>query len=324
MWRVRTGSRLHLGLLSLPASSEVWPDRLGQPRFPARRFGGVGLVIDAPGLALRATPASTWNATGPLAERALAYARLAQVAVGSAQAVPCHLHIDHAPREHVGLGTGTQLGLAVARVLAATWGLTPSAAELAAWVRRGRRSALGVHGFEQGGFLVEAGKTADQALSPLVARLAFPPAWRVLLAIPTDEVGRHGSGEQAAFDRLAGSLDRFESLCRLVLLGILPALVEADLPAFGEALHDFNARVGELFATEQGGIYASPFTTDLVAHLRQQGVAGVGQSSWGPGVFAVLPDQDQAAAFARRLEQIYPVQTWVTRGRNQGATLDRC
>ena len=81
------------------------------------------------------------------------------------------------------------------------------------------------------------------------------------------------------------------TLCRLVLLGMLPALAEHDLEAFGEALYDFNCRAGEPFAPVQGGVYAGPRIAEVVAFVRQQGVRGVGQSSWGPTVFAVTEDE---------------------------------
>ena len=51
MIRVQAPSRLHFGLLSLPAGP-CWPNRHGQQVVPARRFGGVGLMVQAPGLRL--------------------------------------------------------------------------------------------------------------------------------------------------------------------------------------------------------------------------------------------------------------------------------
>ena len=56
---------------------------------------------------------------------------------------PRRVVVEAAPREHVGLGTGTQLALAVARVLTASWGRRDPVADLAALVKRGLRSAPG-------------------------------------------------------------------------------------------------------------------------------------------------------------------------------------
>jgi beta-RFAP synthase len=234
--------------------------------------------------------------------------------------------IENVPAEHSGLGSGTQLGLAVARVLSLAAGVPcRDAAELARLVSRGARSALGTYGFDQGGFLVEAGKRSGQVLAPLVARVPFPEAWRVVLVLPPWRTGMHGLPESAAFDRLArepGDLDRAGHLCRLVLLGMLPALIERDLDTFGDALYEFNRRAGEAFASVQGGPYASPETADLIADVREQGVRGVGQSSWGPAVFAVVADADRADALARRVQADYgltPSEVFSTAAANQGA-----
>src|SRR5205085_5154101 len=125
----------------------------------------------------------------------------------------------------------------------------------------------------------------------LVAHAAFPENWRVLLILPEGGVGTHGPREREAFATLAAGAQseaQTDALCRLVLLGMLPALAERNLAAFGEALYDFNRRVGELFRPWQGDVYAHPRTAELVRVLRsERGVRGVGQSSWGPTVFAV-------------------------------------
>jgi beta-RFAP synthase len=326
MIRVRAGARLHFGLLSLPAEGEVhWPDRHGVAALPARRFGGVGLMVEAPGVELTAAPATAWSAEGPLAERALAFARRFNEGLPAALP-PRRLIVASAPVEHSGLGTGTQLGLAVARALAVAAGRDDlDAVALARRVGRGRRSALGVHGFAHGGFLVEAGKREPEDIAPLVARLPFPDSWRVVLAVLPAPEGVHGEREQQAFVRLRTRPAGFaaaDSLCRLVLLGMLPALAEQDLEAFGEALYDFNARVGEMFAAAQGGTYASPAVAEVVAFLRREGVRAVGQSSWGPAVFAIVADQDWADDLAARLRRQFGLnaaEALVTRGWNHGA-----
>ena len=281
-------SRLHFGLLSLAGDGEAVAGS-------ARRTGAAGAAVRRrrpdgrrPGVRVAAAPAAAWSADGPLAERALAFALRFAESIRrdrpGAEAAPQQLTVLEAPPEHVGLGVGTQLGMAVARALAEAWGLVLDAPDLARRVGRGERSALGVHGFAHGGFLVEAGKRrGDEGLAPLAARALFPPQWRLVLATPSAGRGLHGRVERQAFARLASEqlCATAEALCRLVLLGMLPALAEADLEAFGESLHDFNARVGEAFAEVQGGVYADPRTAECVEYLRGEGVRGVGQSRGG-------------------------------------------
>ena len=112
MIRVEAPSRLHFGLFALPRE-EFWPNRQGEARVPARRFGGVGLMVEAPGVAVSVRPATEWSAEGLLAERALEYARRVTQS-------PHHIHVERCAAHHAGLGTGTQLGLAVARALLAS------------------------------------------------------------------------------------------------------------------------------------------------------------------------------------------------------------
>src|SRR5262249_35657950 len=139
------------------------------------------------------------------------------------------------------------------------------------------------------------------------------------------EAGLHGEQEMDAFARLRqdpAAQASTDALCRLTLLGMLPALIEADCRAFGEALFEFNRRAGELFAPVQGGPYAHPSIAELVAWLRRQGAVGAGQSSWGPAVFAVTDCPERAEWLRERLSDHdggRPV--WVARASPHGAIL---
>jgi len=327
MIRVRAPSRLHFGLLSFGAE-EDWPGRLNEGVPPARRFGGAGLMVQTPGLCLEARPASEWSAEGPLADRALAFARRFAQNLPPQAAGPLHFVVGPGAPEHAGLGTGTQLGLAVAEAVARASRLPEmGAVELARRVGRGTRSGLGVHGFVRGGFLVEGGKRHPEDVSPLVARADFPEEWQVVLALPPWGQGLHGMAEVQAFDHFRGNpaaLRETDRLCRLVLLGMLPALAERDLEAFGEAVYDFNARVGEAFRPVQGGVYANPGVANLVRFVREQGFRGVGQSSWGPAVFAFAPDEERAGDLVHRIRERFALGTpevFFTRAANRGAEI---
>jgi beta-ribofuranosylaminobenzene 5'-phosphate synthase len=320
MIQVQAYSRLHFGFLN---------PRVGEMT-ALRCFGGVGVMIAQPDLSLRVEPDAAWSAAGPQAERALAFAhRFAAASCREepgAVLPPHRLVLERVMPAHAGLGSGSQLGLSVARALAVSWGLSCDLATLARRAGRGLRSALGAHGFELGGFLVEAGKTSAERLAPLVTRQPFPEVWRLVVVLPAQHVaGLHGDGELDAFAQLTANPaveETTEALCRLVLLGLLPALVERDVDAFGEALYEFNARVGETFAPVQGGVYASPFIAELVEFVRAQNVRGVGQSSWGPAVFAVVADAERAEHLAGQLHRRFTVPqsaVWTTPACNHGA-----
>jgi beta-ribofuranosylaminobenzene 5'-phosphate synthase len=312
MMRVTAPGRLHFGLLSVPVA--------GDPDPPARLFGGVGLMIEEPSVRLTVSRAKEWSATGPEAQRALGFART--FATSSPDLSPHTIEVECCPEPHAGLGSGTALALAVAKALAveAGYGDWP-ATELAVRVGRGLRSAVGVHGFERGGLIVEAGKLPGEAVAPLVGHYEFPAEWRIMLARPAGAPAWHGARERGAFARL-GRNNPTDALCRIVLTGMLPALAGRDLDAFGEALHEYNARAGEAFAAEQGGSYADPAVAELVGLLRRAGVKGVGQSSWGPTVFAVLGDEGKVRTIRDLLGGAADGAT-VCPGSRYGARLER-
>jgi beta-ribofuranosylaminobenzene 5'-phosphate synthase len=319
--RVRAPSRLHFGLLALPDAAEPthWSDMAGRRTVPRRSFGGAGLMIEVPRLDLVLRRAGAWSARGPQADRVLAAATAARLPG------PCEVTVLQALPAHVGLGSGTQLALALARAAHRAWGVPePGLEELAQRVNRGRRSAVGLHGFSHGGFLVEAGQGSAAAPGRLVVRRRFPEAWSIVVALPPTPPGLQGPDELAAFAVLAHGdsvLSQTDAMCRLLLLGILPALEERDLPAFGEALRDYNRRAGEMFRALQGGQYTQPLTSALVDFLGQQGIAAAGQSSWGPATFAIV-ERDRAEWVQEALARHFglePAHVIRTSADNQGA-----
>jgi beta-ribofuranosylaminobenzene 5'-phosphate synthase len=276
--RLQAPSRIHFGLLAWNPQS-------------ARQFGGAGLMIERPGLELSAQPSAIWQAEGPLARRTLQLAeRISEKLAKTGPAPPpLRFKINRAAPEHVGLGTGTQLGLSVARVLTEMVGQTDAPVSLLAELAdRGVRSGIGLHGFERGGLIVDGGRRSEGAigLPPLLATLEFPSDWSVLVVLPATEPGLHGSNEVQAFAQLPPIPDALtDRLCRLVLLGLLPAVVERDLTTFGAALTELQHLVGECFAPAQGGRFVRPELESIVKFLVAEGVRGVGQSSWGPALY---------------------------------------
>ncbi|MFM7149888.1 MAG: beta-RFAP synthase [Gemmataceae bacterium] len=293
------------------------------PLVGARRFGGVGLMLDGLGVTLQVEPASDWCFEGPLSGRVSTFVGYLREALGPDQGPPRRIVVEKSPPEHVGLGTGTQLGMAVAQALTASWGRDYPLEHLARWTKRGLRSALGIHGFARGGFLVEAGQGQPDSLSPLVAQLRFPETWRVLFILPQSGEGCHGPAEHLAFRDLTIPPEASDSLCRLVLLGMLPAVQEGDFKSFSQTVWDFNARVGEWFAPFQGGAYSRSSVHEIVEYLRAKGVQGTGQSSWGPGVFAFAEDQDHAEHTAQHTRKLMGDrgEIWICEARNRGADL---
>ncbi len=240
---------------------------------------------------------------------------------------PARICVQSAPVEHVGLGVGTQLSLAVTRVVLNLAGVTdPSVELLARLTGRGSRSGIGLHGFCQGGLIVNGGRKWETGIPPLLCRIPFPEDWSVLIVHPPGPRGVHGPDEVRAFASLPPiAPDVTNRLCRLVLLGILPALVEHDLPAFGAAISKLQAQVGACFASVQGGAYAARQASAIMAELAGLGFVGIGQSSWGPTLFgfASASQVDPGTAVAHICQRfgLDEPAVYCTRADNQGAVI---
>jgi beta-ribofuranosylaminobenzene 5'-phosphate synthase len=284
---VEAAARLHFGVLDLRGA-------LG------RRFGGLGAAVPQPSLLLEAERDERLSAHGPDGERAAAFAGRFLTHHGLRGGA--HLTVHRSIPMHSGLGSGTQLGLAVARALAELYELPVEPTALAGAVGRGRRSAIGTWTFALGGFIVEGGrKVGADTIAPLLARFEMPDAWRCVVAVPDGAPGLSGDAEAAAFERLPPPPEReVERVAHLVLMQLLPALVEGDLASFGAALTEVQRVTGAWFAPQQGGVFAPGPTATLVRRMADWGAAGVGQSSWGPAVYGLVGSDSEGRELAER------------------------
>jgi beta-ribofuranosylaminobenzene 5'-phosphate synthase len=287
---VSAPSRLHFGMFSFGHSG-------------VRQFGGVGAMVDPGALQLHVEPAERFCAQGPLVTRVQTAARRIAEGLDLGELPACRINVLKAPAEHVGLGTGTQLQLSLAAALNAFVGNAPlDLPALVALAGRGARSAIGSHGFIRGGLLVDQGKLEGEGLSPLADRVELPGSWRFVLLCPQGQVGLAGEREQLAFRDLPPvPSTTTERLHREVAEEMLPAAQAGQFERFGESLYRFNREAGLCFAPWQGGAFAGPSVARLVEIVRSLGVRGAGQSSWGPTVFALVENHDEALRFEQAL-----------------------
>ncbi|HYB09123.1 MAG TPA: beta-ribofuranosylaminobenzene 5'-phosphate synthase family protein [Alphaproteobacteria bacterium] len=272
-------ARIHLGFLDLHGG-------LG------RKFGSLGLTIEDIGVRLRLELGPKVRTEGPSAERADQFLARACTALGVTMGH--RLEIASAIPPHVGLGSGTQLGLAVAAALAKLHGIETSTAALAVAMDRGTRSGVGIGAFDRGGFLVDGGRRAGGGSAPIIARFDVPKDWHILLTFDGARNGLHGAAEQAAFAALPPFDEATASrLCRLLVMRLLPGIAEADFDAASEAIAEIQSHIGRHFQPVQEGLYSSAAVAEVQGWLRERGVFGLGQSSWGPTGFALIRSAEQ-------------------------------
>lgn len=303
-----TYGRLHLGFFNLSQSGH-------------RQFGSVGVAIDAFQTSLSMTAGPQQAALDPWVSRILHHHLMAcevkdELNVTFLQAVP----------RHGGLGSGTQMALALGAAINSYYGKPVVAADIAAIHQRGARSGIGIATFEHGGLVVDGGRGPHTVVPPLLARHAFPEDWHFLLIIDTSRDGLHGQGEKKAFQELMPpSLSATQYIQKQLLTLGLPALIERDFAGFSQfigALQTYNA---DYFGPAQGGAYASKQVATILETLKQQGHVGLGQTSWGPTGFVLLPTRIDAVAIQKRLLQEYAennsLSFLVTAAMNQPASI---
>ncbi len=274
---VSAPARLHLGILD-PSGRE------------GRIHGGLGVALLRPRMKVRISPSRTLKVSGPLSERAEGKARAFLRKVGGKGA---RVEVLESFPEHAGLGSTTQLSLAVGVGLSRLLGLRMSVEEVSLLLARGEFSGVGTHLFRLGGFVLEGGRKRKGELPPLLFREPFPEEWRFVVALPPFR-GLGERKEREAFRRVSPSPAEVGRACRIVLMKMLPALVERDLPSFGSALTELQRVVGGYFREVQGGIFAGPLLEETVEFLLEEGAEGAGQSSWGPAVYGVVEGERRA------------------------------
>jgi beta-ribofuranosylaminobenzene 5'-phosphate synthase len=306
---IKVPARLHLGFLDLNGIS-------------GRRFGSMGLPLSEPETVVTLRRAQETVVEGPESERALAH--LAALCMHLGIRSHHRLVVEEAIPRHAGLGSGTQIALAVAAALRTLHRLPLDIAGDAARLARGARSGIGIASFESGGVILDAGKDDSDRPPPVIARFPFPDEWRVLLILDRDVDGLHGADEIAAFRNLPPFPESgVGEICRHVLMGAMPALAERDLEAFGTAISAIQRIVGDYFAPAQGGVFTSKRVERLAAQLAEAGATGIGQSSWGPTGFAFAPSEQAAREMVALAQEAAEPGTEIriAKGRNPGAEI---
>lgn len=303
-------ARLHFGFVDLNGG-------LG------RRFGSLGLAIDGVETRLAVTPARQNSADGADADRAVRIANRVVDTLGLDAGV--HVDVLNAIPPHSGLGSGTQMALAVGVAISRLYGLDLDVTQIARLLDRGARSGIGIAAFEQGGFIVDGGRRPAGGPPALISRLPFPDHWRVLLIFDDAQRGLHGVSEGDAFRQLPVFPENSSAeLCRVLMMQLLPGLVEQRLEDFASAITRIQAVVGDYFSPLQGGRYTSPAVARVLDWMLAHGYHGVGQSSWGPTGFVFIEGETEAFRLSKQLQDRFaylPLRFQVVAGRNAGALI---
>ncbi len=283
---IQTPARLHFGLLDLNGG-------LG------RIDGGIGLALEEPRTVIAAERRIAVEVSCPMDREFEARLGATARAVCAAYGFPgASVRVLARAKPHSGLGSASQTLVGAGIAICALYGKKATASEIAALVGRGGTSGIGVGAIESGGFILDGGhrfrrgQGSKEGYSPSSASVGVPPppvlarynfpAWDVLIVIPSGE-GASGERERDLFEEACPISARdVEKMARILLVQMLPALVEADLPAFGAAMEAYQRYGFKRFELKTQG----PLIAECIEFLRSNGGAGVGMSSWGPSLYA--------------------------------------
>jgi beta-RFAP synthase len=283
--RIQAPGRLHFGLL-------------GWGTHAVRQFGGFGLMIDNPFLELVAEHAEHDEVISGSTERACLSDRLMTIrhnleSIGL-NMPPTRIQFEAELPAHHGLGSGTQATLAMTEAAMILSGIeSPTKSDIVARANRFPRSGVGTHGYFSGGLIVDEGHPAGIVEPSEPARLSlrssWPEDWHIVTIVPDEDAGHSGKRERAAFETLPHPTQRAMSeVSDIIHQAFLPAF-EAPAPEFEKAMNSLETVqriVGGWFAPAQGGhLYGSVQRDRLIDELRELGLRGLGQSSWGPTIF---------------------------------------
>lgn len=304
-------ARLHLGFLDLSGAT-------------GRRFGSVGLAISGFKTKVSVASADHMRISGAESDCVLGYVNTMRRGLDFDHAYD--VRIDEIVPRHAGLGSGTQLALAIAAAMRRLHELPLDLRGDAVRLGRGARSGAGIGLFQRGGLVVDGGRTSANAPAPVISHMPFPDRWRALVVVDGRRRGAHGADETAAFAGLPPASDADAAhLCRLLVMKLLPAVAEIDLAAFGSALEEMQNRLGDYFASAQGGHrFVSPDVAATLDSLKSAGAVGIGQSSWGPTGYAFvssLEAANQILGEARRYSESRGVDIHICRALNSGADI---
>jgi beta-RFAP synthase len=308
---VEAPARLHFGFVDLNGGM-------------GRRFGSLGLTINNIETQLAVTVARQNSVVGIDADRAVRIANRLFDALGLDGGVS--IEVRKAIPPHSGLGSGTQMALAVGAAISRLYGIDLNASRIATLLDRGARSGIGIAAFEQGGFIVDGGRRPGGGPPAVISRLEFPEHWRVLLIFDDAQRGLNGEAEREAFNHLPTfPEDESARLCRLLTMQLLPGLAEQRLEDFAAAVTGIQAVIGDYFSPAQGGQrFTSPAVAGVLDWLQANDYSGVGQSSWGPTGFVLIDGETEAFRLSKQLQERFaylPLRFQVVAGRNCGAVI---
>lgn len=216
--------------------------------------------------------------------------------------------------EHLGIGSKTQLSLAIATAIAKLEGVDISMEQLTKIVGRGGTSGIGWSGFEKGGFILDGGHdygsgkeketylpSSASTASPAITLIRYdiPEDWRFVLIIPKVKKGAYGEEEVNIFQKYTPiNQKEINEVSHQILMKVLPGILKKDLECFGQGLK----RIQKIGFKKIEVDLQHPIVREIMDFLDIENVKAYGMSSFGPSVVAITENDVSAIELKNKCE----------------------
>ncbi|NHJ23113.1 MAG: hypothetical protein EAX89_00960 [Candidatus Lokiarchaeota archaeon] len=329
--RIITPCRIHLSLI----------DENG---FTGRVDGGIGLMLDRPNVVFEAS-----NNAEEFKIKANKYYResievINEIASRVFKAFNIsnknfHFNLIRYYPSHVGLGSKTQLSLAIARAITKLKNINNlNTNELTKLVGRGGTSGIGWRGFENGGFILDAGhdfgigkeketflpSSASTEVDPAITILRYPipENWRFVLVIPNVKKGAYGDEEVSIFQSNAPiPKSEVTEVSHQILMKVIPGIIKNDLKCFGEGLKSIQ-KIGfkKIEISLQHDIVKG-----ILKFFEEFGLKAYAMSSFGPSIVGIVESDEEANALLKEVQmRLKPIggHIYICKPNNDGAKIE--
>ncbi|MHA1168609.1 MAG: beta-ribofuranosylaminobenzene 5'-phosphate synthase family protein [Candidatus Hodarchaeales archaeon] len=323
---ITTPSRLHFGLIDLNGEY-------------GRIDGGTGVSLDNPCWVLRfeTNDHFSFDPNDKISPGSLKEYDIEQVfATFTDLPVKCSIKVISAIPPHVGLGSHTQLKMAVVKGITALNDIEMDDDEIISHAGRGGTSGIGVRAFLNGGFVCDLGHSfgtngekeefapssasKDVKAPPVLLNTKIPEEWVFIVTIPGIKEGASGSREISIFKEfcpISGS--DVGEVSRIVLMSILPGILQNDIVSFGRGLELLQGTGFKKIEID----LQEPVIKSLFSLLTKEGAIGTGMSSFGPAVYALVDNSTDAMRIKEKiirfLEDKGGGDVYISHGCNHGA-----
>lgn len=300
---VLSPARLHFGIIN-PFNRKF------------KMYGCVGLAIDRPRTIVEVEEHSEdviesdrYLEVKYCLERLREHFNIPKVRIRTIQSIP----------KHVGLGSTTQLMLSIAKGLLTLFDIEVSIMEVAKILGRGKVSGIGTYIFQYGGLIIDSGKDKIEEFPKLHARIEFPENWYFIITLPSEGRGLSEEEEEKIFSQNINIPEELVFKAQEILYRqFVPAIIDKDIEKFGKALTELQIIVGKMFINVQKDIY-NPSCIKVINILKKLDVLGIGQSSWGPTIYALIDSLRRGIEIVKHLIEVHNISAMLVKPVNYAA-----